>query len=746
MSETKNNLDAITNSSVIPKEAFHEGKPLIAKHFFTPSHAPLEQSNGFQFVLNGLRRCWKWALPLGLLLGFGSAAAVYLTFNPSYEAVAWLKIEARPQYIAFETNPEDRDSSRIFVQTQIELLRSPLVLGPVITEPEIARMPEIATRSDPVPWLAKKIGINAVGESELFKVAYAAHDPKAAAKVLNTVMDEYFLLRGREDASRTEQVIGILEQERNKRVAEVTQMRETVRELAKQATGKDPFAGSVESTVVLNHPLAELQNHLVTAEVEQEVLKARIKAFKETAAKEAPISDAVVENKISMHPEILRLKQDLMSLYSQLRNLDSISVRKEKDPARQQLTREINETQTALQQLHRELQKQIRIELQSAAAAKCSEQIAALQTDLESRRIAAEMMRERYESQMKDQQQTNGDTLQLQFKQGELQCAEKIYELISERIVKLRTETGALDRVVCMQRADPPNVPIERYPYRDLLLALLAGFALPFGLALGSERLIHRVADASNLENASHLPVVGEIARLPSPRRLERRGASLQTGLDLRMFEESINSLRTTLMLAEDLHDLRILAVTSAVTHEGKTSVAVQLAMSLARTTNKPVLLIDGDMRSPNLHDIFDVKLAPGLAKVLEGKTSLEEAIVATSCPALDLLPAGKLASNPHQLLGSSGFSALLESISGKYRYVIIDTPPVLAASESLMLAKMAEASLVCVLRDVSRIDQVKKAYQRLQIAGGKPVGLVLNGVPTKTYAYHYGNYDFTNR
>ena len=76
--------------------------------------------------------------------------------------------------------------------------------------------------------------------------------------------------------------------------------------------------------------------------------------------------------------------------------------------------------------------------------------------------------------------------------------------------------------------------------------------------------------------------------------------------------------------------------------------------------------------------------------------------------------------------------TAFLQSIPDKYRYIIIDTPPVLAASESLVLATMADASLVCVLRDVSRIDQIKKAYQRLTIAGGKPVGLVLNGVPTK--------------
>jgi capsular exopolysaccharide synthesis family protein len=513
--------------------------------------------------------------------------------------------------------------------------------------------------------------------------------------------------------------------------------------LAKQATGKDPFMGTSESTVVVNHPLADLQNHLVNAEVEQEVIKAKIKATQELGSQAAPISDAIIENKINVHPEVLRLKQDLLVMRSQLRNLESVSVRK---ADRQQLTREITETEASLQQLRKDLQSQIRAEIQSASAAKRDEQIAALKTDLESRRIAAEMLRKRYENQITDVKQTSGETLQLRFKQGELQRAEKIYELISERIVRLRTEIGAPERVICMHRADAPSTPIEVFPLTNILLAAIAGFAAPFGLALGVEKLIHRVGDASNLETASRLPVVGEIARLPARRRIDRPRDSLQMGLDLRMFEESVNSLRTTLMLAEELRDLRVLAVTSATTHEGKTSVAVQFAMSVARATQQPTLLIDGDMRSPNLHDIFGVKLEPGLTKVLEGRASVEEAIVATSCPSLDLLPAGFLTSNPHQLLGNSTAAALLQSVPDKYRYVIVDTPPVLAASESLMLAAIADATLVCVLRDVSRIDQIQKAYKRLSLSGGKPVGLVLNGVPTKAYAQYYGTYGMSNR
>jgi Mrp family chromosome partitioning ATPase len=143
------------------------------------------------------------------------------------------------------------------------------------------------------------------------------------------------------------------------------------------------------------------------------------------------------------------------------------------------------------------------------------------------------------------------------------------------------------------------------------------------------------------------------------------------------------------------------------------------------------------------MHRLFDTPLEPGLTKVLEGKCTIEEAIVSIGESNLDLLPAGKLTANPHQLFGNGSREALRRAIPEKYRYVIIDTPPILAASEALMLAALADASVVCTLRDVSRIDQVKKAYERLQTTGGNPVGLVLNGVPAGAYAHRYGSYGY---
>jgi polysaccharide biosynthesis transport protein len=748
MPDDNNSLEAISTPSVLAHDAFAQATPTARRSPYSFRPATSDQANGLSFVLNALRRRWKWVLPLALLLGCGAAAAVVLLFKPSYEAVACLKIESHAPHIAFEMSGEDRDASKSFLQTQVNLLRHPVVLSPVVALPEVARIPEIASESDPVRWLAKRISVKRETESELYDISFAAHDPKAAATVVNALLDEYFRLREQEDASRTKQVIKTLNSELDERSAKVKDLRETVRELTKQVTGKDPVAGAAESSVVVNNNtlLADQQNRLANAEVQEAVLAAELQAYQSTAEPEVRIPDAMIQKTIDMNHDVLQTKRENAGLQFQLDELNAISKRGGKDPEFLRIKRQIEENNKFLTQLRNDLREQIRLDHQSTASANRQDKIATLQAELDRLRNTVKELRKLCESQVKDVKETSGDALTLRFKQGELDRAEKVYGLIAQRIVELSTETHAPERVIVIQKALVPTAPIEVFPYRNILVAALAGFVLPFGLALGAEKLIQRVGDAANLENASRLPVVGEIARLPTRIHGSHRSVPARMGLGMQMFEESINSLRTTLMLAENLCDLRVLAVTSAVTHEGKTSVAVQLAMSLARSTNKPTLLIDGDMRSPNLHDIFETPLIPGLAKVLEGKSSIDEAIVATSCPALDLLPAGELNSNPHHLLGNGGPAALLRGIPEKYRYVVIDTPPVLAASESLVLAKMADATLVCVLRDVSRIDQVKKAYQRLLIGGSKPVGLVLNGVPTRTYAHHYGSYAYVRR
>jgi capsular exopolysaccharide synthesis family protein len=210
------------------------------------------------------------------------------------------------------------------------------------------------------------------------------------------------------------------------------------------------------------------------------------------------------------------------------------------------------------------------------------------------------------------------------------------------------------------------------------------------------------------------------------------------------LFEESIDGLRTYLTLTESLRGLRVLAVTSASSKEGKTSLAAQLAVSIARATGERILLIDGDMRAPDIHKIFDKDLSPGLSEVLRNECPIEEAIETGFSEKMHILTAGRLTGSPHRLLGNDEFPQLLEKLCLIYRYIIVDTPPILPASEALVMARAADAAVLCVRRDYSRMDQVKEAFRRMAGAGIRSAGAVLNGIPIKHYAYKYGNYAYS--
>lgn len=138
---------------------------------------------------------------------------------------------------------------------------------------------------------------------------------------------------------------------------------------------------------------------------------------------------------------------------------------------------------------------------------------------------------------------------------------------------------------------------------------------------------------------------------------------------------------------------------------------------------------------------MFDVPNEHGLAQVLAGECSLDDAIVTSWSSYVHLLPAGVLRSSPHKLLGNGGLRSLLSKVRATYKHIVVDTSPVLSASESLVMAKAADATLLCTMRDISRLDQVQKAYERLVNTGARPLGTVLNGVPTNRYVYLYGVY-----
>ena len=214
-------------------------------------------------------------MPAGLLLAGVAATYITLTYKPDYRADALIIVEDSAPYIAFSGSGVG-GNTRKYVETQVELLRSSVVLGPVLARPEIAQLEEISQGIDSLETLQKKLSISRVGGSELYKVAYTSKLPQAAADVANAVVAEYLSIQSDEEFNRTQRVIDLLEEERRRRSLDVERLRQRVIELAKDVTGRDPFArDSILDMTRANNPSTTLYQELAAAGREARIARSR---------------------------------------------------------------------------------------------------------------------------------------------------------------------------------------------------------------------------------------------------------------------------------------------------------------------------------------------------------------------------------------------------------------------------------------------------------------------------------------
>lgn len=202
---------------------------------------------------------------------------------------------------------------------------------------------------------------------------------------------------------------------------------------------------------------------------------------------------------------------------------------------------------------------------------------------------------------------------------------------------------------------------------------------------------------------------------------------------------EAYKTLRTNVRFCLQGEGCKRICITSAMSGEGKSITFLNLAISIAETGQK-VLLIDADLRRPAVARLTGNSISPGLSNVLAGFADEKEAICKEVYPNLDILFSGDIPPNPSELLGADAFKKLIESVSSQYAYVLIDAPPVNLVSDACIIANCVDGVLVLVHQARSRKDAVMRAVSKLQLTGANVLGFVLNGVRLETdrkYGYY---------
>ncbi len=731
-----------------------------------------------------VRRCWMWAAPAGLVLAGIAAFIVIQAFVPMYRASHLL--EANKDYVVFKDVTPAIDD---MIATEKPLFYNSIVTGPVLADPQLRKLPSLSGPETAEANLLKNLHLVNGGTRRRLSVSYEDTDPVAAATICNAIVDSYLRQRDALDNVRVANLERWLDPEIRRWHQEVEERQRTVQKLSEQMFGYAPGekveqledASNLSLMSSLRSQISDLNVQLAlddAASAERESGNGR--EFVPPADEPLPLptvvrkvpTEADVDQAIMLDPEYADAVANVSrykSLVMEMEDSDLVRIRREHYS---ELKSKRDKAIADLDLIRKSALKRVMAKLEQRADAEFEREKALAQEAIvtfkqqqeETREARMEVAKAKWESEQKQQallkqqdrkvinsrlavlqsqydeerarmEQFGGATAELQFAQQELDIANEVLTRLRERVAAIRTESSQDGAVRTLAKAEPPRAPVETIPTKKLSIASLGAFCVPFLIGLLWELKVQRVTDSSKMETGNTLiPVVGEIARLPSSNR---------NGIGRRIFEESVDSLRANLFLSADTKDARSIAVVSSMSGEGKSSVASQLALSLAKATGETVLLIDADLRYPDQHEIFGLEMGPGLSAVLAQTATLDEAINTSLGGLLHVLPAGRLDRSPHRLISQSSIHDLIDVALEKYRFVVVDTAPVLAASESLAVAASVDATLVCVMRDVSRMDSVSRSMRRLEAAGANVAGTVFSGVTASQYNYRYGSYHY---
>ncbi|HHV99387.1 MAG TPA: CpsD/CapB family tyrosine-protein kinase [Clostridiaceae bacterium] len=202
---------------------------------------------------------------------------------------------------------------------------------------------------------------------------------------------------------------------------------------------------------------------------------------------------------------------------------------------------------------------------------------------------------------------------------------------------------------------------------------------------------------------------------------------------------EAYKALRANIQFTGVGRKVKKILFTSSNPMEGKTSVSVNLAVTLGQAGQK-VLLIDTDLRKPRVHTLLGLPLSPGLTNVLVKNQGFDAAVKRDSTRSIDVLTCGPIPPNPTELLGSTAMKEFLDSVEENYDYIIMDTPPVLLMSDAAVLSKYADGVVIVIQAAVTTFDMVKGVISNLEKAGANILGCVLNDVRMEEMSKHrYG-------
>lgn len=325
----------------------------------------------------------------------------------------------------------------------------------------------------------------------------------------------------------------------------------------------------------------------------------------------------------------------------------------------------------------------------------------------------------------------------------EFETAQQMLQMLLTRSKETGLETELKSsNIRIVEKAEIPRAPFSPNRNQNYKLAMLIGLGLGLGLIALIEYLDNTVKTPEDVRASLDLPFLGIVPDVATKRAVPVGGSASPVILrnPRSALAEAYRVVRTNVLFSSAENTGRALLVSSVNPAEGKSTTVVNVAASLAQTGMK-VLVVDADLRRPTIHQHFGIQGSPGLSDLIVGKSSLAEAVRATSFKGIEVLPCGYIPPNPAELLGSTAMSDILSGLRSRYDFVLIDSAPILAMADTPVLSRFTDGVVLVVAAERTPRPAIARTVDQLARVGGRIVGVILNRVDLERNSYYYGHY-----
>lgn len=633
--------------------------------------------------------------------------------NVAREVIRRLKLEKHPEFAPFTDAGASDGGLSVFnlLDSVTNWIKD---LMPKSNETENADEDHVIDTSLVTEFI-RRIRVNPIRNSRLVDISMESEDPRLAAHMANELVRTYIdrnMETKLQAAKNAVKWLGERINEERKKVEESENALVRYKETNQIITD---FAGDSEN--ITAQKLATLSAQVAEAEARRVTLETRYEQASELAKNPSMLNSIpdVLSNDL-----IKEIKKMEVVLYKRMSELKKKYGRN-------------HPQMVAINSELADLKKRKIIEIKSV--------INSLENEYNLAAAKEKSLKEALAKQKVETLSLNKKAVQYGVLKRQAESSRQMYDLLMRRFKETSlTEEMKIGNIRVIDRAERPEYPIKPRKKMNILLAMAIGLSAGVFIAFFLEYLDNTIKAPDDVKHQLGLPFLGPVPMYAASHKQGALPDVVTVYSPKAVASESFRGIRTGILYSSADNTPQTILITSASPGEGKTSCASNIAAVMAQSGGR-ILLLDCDMRRPKLHRLFRINPKVGLSSVLVKVGELKNAIQPTGIENLDMIPCGPTPPNPSELLGSDQMRLLLERLRKRYTRIIIDSSPVTAVTDSVLLAKEADAVVMIVRAGETPRPSVKAALEQLAAVEANVIGAVLNSVQADRDGYHYYQY-----